>query len=136
MSPNAASAALSATKTYETSPLHRRASQPPPAAIASRVRFASSGQEAPGALRCEVQRHAEPEETVERTDRAQIARAGVEHRRVRVEEGEPRVRDGGGTEPDDLSEACGDPRADPCCAQRAVTSARTDVGSHHGDERA
>src|SRR5439155_7187514 len=44
ISPNAASAALSATKTYETSPLHRRASQPPPAAIASRVRFASSGQ--------------------------------------------------------------------------------------------
>src|SRR3989441_3382203 len=42
--PKAASAALSATKTYETSPLHRSASQPPPAAIASRVRFASSGQ--------------------------------------------------------------------------------------------
>src|SRR3989454_8731916 len=45
ISPNAASAALSATKTYETSPLHRRASQPPPAAMRSRVRFASSGQE-------------------------------------------------------------------------------------------
>src|SRR2546428_10514172 len=44
ISPNAASAALSATKTYETSPLHRKASQPPPAAMANRVRFASSGQ--------------------------------------------------------------------------------------------
>src|SRR5207253_7948927 len=42
-------------------------------------------EEPPGALRCEVQRHAEPEETVERTDCVQIARAGVEHRRVRVE---------------------------------------------------
>src|SRR2546427_7346060 len=43
-SPYAASAALSATKTYETSPLHRRASQPPPAAMRSRVMFATSGQ--------------------------------------------------------------------------------------------
>src|SRR6059036_1582818 len=43
-SPYAASAALSATKTYETSPIHRRASQPPPAAMRSRVMFATSGQ--------------------------------------------------------------------------------------------
>src|SRR3989475_10325540 len=47
----------------------------------------------PGALRGEVQRHAEPEETVERTDRAQIARAGGEHRRIRVEQREARVRE-------------------------------------------
>src|SRR6266446_1159805 len=43
ISPNAARAAPSAAKTYETSALQRSASQPPPAAITSRTRFASSG---------------------------------------------------------------------------------------------
>jgi len=46
------------------------------------------------------------------------------------------VWESGRREPDDLGEACRDPGADPGRAQRAVTLARTDVGSHHGDERA
>src|SRR2546428_9779297 len=41
--PKAASAALSARKTWDRLPLQRNASHPPPAAIASRVRFASNG---------------------------------------------------------------------------------------------
>src|SRR5262245_34495400 len=40
ISPNAASAAPSARKTCDRSPLQRNASHPPPAAIANRVRFA------------------------------------------------------------------------------------------------
>src|SRR3989441_7676718 len=112
--------------------------QPPPAGgdrESNLVREQWQG-EAPGALRWEVQRQAEPEETVDRTDHVQITRAGVEHRRVGVEQREPRLRDSGGTEPDDLSEARSDAGADPGRAQRAVTPARPDVGSHHGDERA
>src|SRR5262249_12047329 len=42
--PNTASATLSAIKTWVTLPLQRKAIQPPPAAIASRVRFAVRGQ--------------------------------------------------------------------------------------------
>src|SRR5439155_23488544 len=83
----------------------------------------------------EVERPAEPEKTGERPARPQIARAGVEHRRVRVEQREPRVRDGSGTEPDDLGETRRDPGADPGRAQRALTLARADVGSDDGDER-
>src|SRR5260370_26570736 len=87
--------------------------------------------EPPGALRREGQREAEPEETVERTDRVQVARAGVEHRRVRVEQREPRVRDGGGTEPDDLREGRGDTGAHPGRAQRPATLARTAARAPH-----
>src|SRR6267142_1071184 len=43
ISPNAASAAPSAAKTTETSALQCSANQPPPAAIPSRTRLASSG---------------------------------------------------------------------------------------------
>src|SRR5439155_21001719 len=91
--------------------------------------------EPPGPQRGEVERQAESEETVERTDQAQIARAGIEHRRVRVEQREPRGREGRGTNADDLRDAGSDPGADPGGPQRAVSLARTDVRSHHGDER-
>src|SRR5438034_9793358 len=92
-------------------------------------------EEPPGPHRGEVERQAESEETVERTDQAQIARAGIEHCWVRIEQREPRVREGGGTDADDLREADSDPGADPGRAQRAASLARSDIRSHHGDER-
>ena len=100
------------------------------AAIERRNRFASSGQSSlPGALRSEVQRKPEAEEAVSRADRLQVARAGVEHGRVGIEQRQPREREQRGGQR--RSPRSAGPRccADPRGAQRPFALAGADVGA-------
>src|SRR6266568_7537786 len=47
--------------------------------------------EATETLGREVQAQAQAKEAIERTDTLQVARAGIEHRRIRIEQSEPRA---------------------------------------------
>ena len=88
-----------------------------------------------GALRGEIERHAEAEEAVERADDAQIDRAGRDHRRIAVEQPEPGLRKQRRRDADRLGQAKAEPAADPGRAQRAVAVARADVGADQRDQR-
>ena len=116
--PNVASATDSAIKTAVRSPVQRSASQPPNAAMTQARNVGEQRpQQAAGALRGKIERHAEPEQAIGRADHVQIARAGIEHRRIGVEQRQPGERKRGGAEPDELAERGGDGGADPGHAQ-------------------
>src|SRR5271166_1211284 len=87
-------------------------------------------------LRGEIERHAEPEQAIERADRLQVARAGVEHGRVAVEQREPQARESRSRDPDRPGDAEGRRSADPGDAERALPPSRRDIRAHHRDERA
>ena len=94
-------------------------------------------QQPAGALRGEIERHAEAEQAIDRADDVQIARPGIDHRRVVVEQRQPGARDRRRRRaPIDLAQPGRDRRADPRHAQGAVAPAGADIGSDHGDERA
>src|ERR1043166_2593323 len=114
-------------------------SQHEPAAADGKYEPREAGNERPQqasrSLRREIKREPQAEAPVERPEGARMGGAGGEHRRVAVEQREPRDGKRGREKPDRFREQEGDGGADPGDAQRALAPARADVGADERDER-
>ena len=86
------------------------------------------------ALRGEIERHAEAEETVEGADGAEIGAAGFKHGRVGVEQAEPGFGEGGDGEADAFGEEEGEDGAGPGGTEGTGRLPGAEISTDEGDE--
>ena len=110
-------------------------SQPPTAATRSPEPPQHGPQQAPRALRGEVQRQPQTEEPVGRTDDPEIRRPRGEDVGLTAEETEPEMRREGPQEADGAGHRGRDAGTDPRHALRPRPLPGSEVGPHHGHER-
>src|SRR5579884_3730504 len=72
-------------------------------------------QQPSGPLRRKIKPHAEAEHAVERANAVEIARSGVQHGRIAVEQGQPGQGEHGCAQSDKLAKPCRNAGADPGC---------------------
>jgi hypothetical protein len=92
-------------------------------------------QDAPGALRGEVERDPGREQGVERRHGAQVARAVFQHRGVVAEEPDPGERENGREDADHQADRGGEACAEPGDALGALGAAGADVRADEHHER-